>query len=86
MEKENNDTGKNPYSGCTIVVTGRLENFTRDGMNKKIVSLGATVGSSVTRKTGYLVCGKKAGSKLVKAKELGIPILTEQEFLAMILK
>lgn len=86
MEKEGNNTGKNPFGGCTIVVTGQIKKFTRDGMGKKIVSLDATADSSVTRKTGYLACGKKAGSKLVKAKELGIPILIKQEFPAMILK
>ncbi len=75
---------KNPFDGCTIVATGKLEHFTRDGINSKIVSLGATAGSSVTRKTSYLICGEKPGSKLTKARELGIPVLTEQEFLSMI--
>ncbi len=75
---------KNPFNGCTIVATGKLEHFTRDGINSKIASLGATAGSSVTRKTNYLICGEKPGSKLTKARELGIPVLTEQEFLSMI--
>ena len=75
---------KNPFVGCTIVATGKLEHFTRDGINSKIISLGATAGSSVTRKTNYLICGEKPGSKLTKARELGIPVLTEQEFLSMI--
>ena len=75
---------KNPFGGCTIVATGKLEHFTRDGINSKIASLGATAGSSVTRKTSYLICGEKPGSKLTKARELGIPVLTEQEFLSMI--
>ena len=75
---------KNPFGGCTIVATGKLEHFTRDGINSKIISLGATAGSSVTRKTSYLICGEKPGSKLTKAQELGIPVLTEQEFLSMI--
>ena len=59
------------YAGCTIVATGKLENFTRDGINAKIFSLGATPGSSVTKKTDYLICGEKAGSKLAKAQQLG---------------
>ena len=80
MAKKNSTKG-NPFAGCTIVVTGKLENFTRDTINDKISSVGATAGSSVTRKTNYLICGEKPGSKLTKAKELGIPILTEQEFL-----
>ena len=75
---------KNPFNGCTIVATGKLEHFTRDGINSKIASLGAIAGSSVTRKTSYLICGEKPGSKLTKARELGIPVLTEQEFLSMI--
>lgn len=79
-----NSTGSNPFTGCTIVETGKLENFTRDGINSKIVSLGAIAGSSVTRKTDYVICGEKPGSKLTRAKELGIPVLTEQEFLGML--
>lgn len=78
-EKQNN-----PFAGCTIVATGKLENFTRDGINSKIISLGATAGSSVTKKTDYLICGEKAGSKLKKAQELGITILSEQQFIGMI--
>ena len=80
MGKENTNT----FSGCTVVATGKLANFTRSSINSKIVSLGATAGSSVTRRTDYLICGEKPGSKLAKAKELGIPVLTEQEFLGMI--
>lgn len=78
-EKQNN-----PFAGCTIVATGKLENFTRDGINSKIISLGATTGNSVTKKTDYLICGEKAGSKLKKAQELGITILSEQQFIDMI--
>jgi DNA ligase (NAD+) len=74
----------NPFIGCTIVVTGKLENFTRDGINAKIASIGATTGNSVTKNTNYLICGEKPGSKLVKAFDMGIPVLTEQEFLGMI--
>jgi DNA ligase (NAD+) len=79
-----NRKNRNPFIGCTIVATGKLEHFTREGINTKIVSVGATAGSSVTRKTNYLICGEKPGSKLTKARELGIPVLTEQEFLDMI--
>lgn len=73
----------NPFSGKTIVVTGKVEPYTRDEMNSLIASLGAVAGSSVTRKTDYLVCGEKAGSKLSKAQELGIPVLTPEEFFRM---
>lgn len=77
-------TKENKFTGCTIVATGKLEHFTRDGINDKILELGAKPGSSVTKKTDYLICGEKAGSKLAKAQSLGIPILTEAEFLEMI--
>ena len=73
----------NSFSGTTIVVTGKVEPYTRDEMNSLIASLGAVAGSSVTRKTDYLVCGEKAGSKLSKARELDIPVLTPEEFFRM---
>jgi DNA ligase (NAD+) len=73
----------NPFIGRTIVVTGKLESFTRDSINAKIESLGAKAGSSVTSNTDYLICGEKAGSKLGKAQSLGITILSEQQFLDM---
>jgi DNA ligase (NAD+) len=82
-ENNMNGTNNNKFAGCTIVATGKLENFTRDGINVRIISLGATPGSSVTKKTDYLICGEKAGSKLAKAQQLGVKILTEQEFLEM---
>jgi len=74
----------NPFAGCTIVATGKLNSFTRNDINSKIASLGAIAGSSVTKKTDYLICGEKAGSKLAKAQQLGITILTEQQFINMI--
>lgn len=74
----------NPFAGRTIVATGKLNNFTHDGINSKIASLSAIAGSSVTKKTDYLICGEKAGSKLAKAQQLGITILTEQQFIDMI--
>lgn len=79
-----NETKNNKFAGCTIGATGKLEHFTRDGINSKIAELGAIAGSSVTKKTDYLICGEKAGSKLTKAQQLGIPILTEQQFLEML--
>lgn len=74
----------NPFSSCVIVATGKLQNFTRDGIHNKILELGGIPGNSVTRKTNYLICGEKAGSKLAKAKQMGIPILSEEEFLQKI--
>ncbi len=69
-----------PFAGMTIVVTGKVEPYSRSEINAKIEALGAHAGSSVTSKTNYLICGEKAGSKLKKAKELGIPVLAPQEF------
>lgn len=74
---------KTSYAESRIVVTGKVEPYTRDEMNSLIASLGAVAGSSVTRKTDYLVCGEKAGSKLSKARELDIPVLTPEEFFRM---
>ena len=73
----------NPFAGRTVVVTGKLENFTRDSINSKIESLGAKAGSSVSSNTDYLICGEKAGSKLSKAQSLGVKVLSEQQFLDM---
>lgn len=73
----------NPFAGKTVVVTGKVEPYTREGINAKIESLGAHAGGSVSSKTHYLICGEKAGSKLDKARELGIPVLTPFEFFRM---
>ena len=72
------------FTGKTIVATGKLAGYTRNVINDRIISLGAKAGSSVTRNTDYLIVGDKPGSKLTKAKELGIPILSEQDFESMI--
>jgi len=73
----------NPFMGCTIVATGKLVHFTRSSINARIEALGATAGSAVTKDTNYLICGEKAGSKLDKARSLGVTVLSEQEFLDM---
>ncbi len=77
-------TMNNPFVGKTVVATGKLENYTRDGIQMKLMSLGAKPASSVTKKTDYLIVGEKAGSKLTKAQQLGIRTLTEEEFEAML--
>lgn len=64
----------NPFVGMTIVVTGKVEPFSRSEINAKIEALGAHAGSSVSSKTDYLVCGENAGSKLEKARTLGITV------------
>jgi len=68
----------------TFVLTGTLSLFTREEASDKIISLGGKVTSSVSKKTDFILAGENAGSKLSKAAELGIKILTEQEFLEMI--
>ena len=76
-------TADSPFVGKNIVVTGKVEPYTRDGINAKIESLGAHAGSSVSRKTDYLVCDENAGSKLEKARSLGVTVLTPAQFFQM---
>lgn len=72
------------FAGKTIVVTGTLNRFSRDEIHKIIEREGGKAGSSVSSKTSYLVAGDSAGSKLDKARELGVPVLTEDEFLVLV--
>lgn len=71
---------KQTLSGLTIVVTGSLEDFTRDGASEAITLRGGKSASSVSSKTDFVVAGQAAGSKLQKAEELGIPVLDEAGF------
>lgn len=71
-------------SGLTLVVTGTLSRLSRNEAHALIESHGGHVGGSVSKKTSYLVVGEDAGSKLEKAKSLGVKILTEDEFLALV--
>ncbi|MEN1680055.1 MAG: NAD-dependent DNA ligase LigA [Planctomycetota bacterium] len=73
-----------PLAGKTLVVTGALERFSRSEIQERIRQLGGKPASSVSSATDYLVAGEKAGSKLAKAEKLGVPVLTEAEFAAMI--
>ena len=72
------------FAGYTFVLTGALTKFTRDEASEKIELLGGKVSGSVSKKTTYVVVGENAGSKERKARELGIAILSEDEFLQMI--
>lgn len=72
------------FKGMTFVLTGALEKFTRDEAAALIEKRGGKASGSVSKKTSYVVAGENAGSKLRKANELGIPVLTEEEFAAML--
>jgi DNA ligase (NAD+) len=71
-------------AGLTLVVTGSLENFSRDGVTEAITERGGKAASSVSKKTDYVVVGDAPGSKAAKAEELGVQILNEAEFIALL--
>ncbi len=72
------------FSGLTFVLTGTLPNLSRDEAGALVKKNGGKVSSSVSKKTSYVIAGEAAGSKLIKAKELGINVISEEEFLKMI--
>ena len=71
-------------AGKTFVVTGTLEHFSRKEAEEAIVAQGGKASGSVSKKTSYVVAGEAAGSKLTKAQSLGVPVLTEAEFMALL--
>lgn len=81
---EYNEVTFDLFSGKTIVLTGTLEKLSRDEGNAIIEKLGGKASSSVSKKTSFVVAGPGAGSKLTKAKELGIPVYNEDDFIEMI--
>ncbi|MEP6787743.1 MAG: BRCT domain-containing protein, partial [Acidobacteriota bacterium] len=72
------------FIGKTFVLTGKLENYTRDEAAKRIEERGGRVSSSVSKNTDFVVAGSDAGSKLTKAESLGVPVMDENEFRTMI--
>ena len=68
------------FSGLTIVATGSLKQFTREGIEEAIISNGGKAAGSVSKKTSFVVAGENAGSKLAKAEELGVEVIDEDEF------
>jgi DNA ligase (NAD+) len=80
MEDERDDSTPKTLAGLTIVVTGSLDGFSRDGAKEAILSRGGKASSSVSKKTDYVVVGDSPGSKADKAEQLGVPILDEAGF------
>ncbi|HHU66479.1 NAD-dependent DNA ligase LigA [Corynebacterium sp.] len=84
MEESGEDLAAQTLEGLTIVVTGSLEGFTRDGAKEAIITRGGKASGSVSKKTSYVVVGENAGSKETKARELGLPILDEAGFVRLL--
>ena len=84
MEYLQEESGDERFYGKTFVLTGSLEKYTRDEASKIIERLGGKTSSSVSKKTSYVLAGEDAGSKLTKAQNLGVTVITEQEFEEMI--
>ncbi|MFH8710835.1 NAD-dependent DNA ligase LigA [Streptomyces zaomyceticus] len=78
------DVGPRPLEGLTVVVTGTLEKFTRDGAKESLQSLGAKVTGSVSKKTAFVVVGENPGSKYDKAMQLKVPVLDEEGFTVLL--
>ncbi|MEO6470609.1 MAG: NAD-dependent DNA ligase LigA [Aeromicrobium sp.] len=84
MADERDDSISRTLEGLTIVVTGSLVDFTRDSVKEAIIARGGKASGSVSKKTDYVVVGESAGSKADKAEQLGVPILNEDKFKALL--
>ena len=86
LEQVSTSSKPQVLAGKTIVVTGSLENFTRDGVTEAITERGGKAASSVSKKTDYVVVGDAPGSKAKKAEELGVKVIGEREFMTLLEK
>ena len=84
MDLKEDEKSDNRFEGKTFVLTGTLEKYTRDEASKIIEDFGGKTSGSVSKKTDYVLAGEEAGSKLTKAENLGVKIISEQEFEKMI--
>jgi DNA ligase (NAD+) len=84
MREEGSADGPRPLEGKTLVLTGSLRTLTRDQSRDLILRLGGRVTGSVSRKTDYVVVGEDPGSKADDARRLGVPVLDEAAFLALV--
>lgn len=84
MEYNEEQSEDNRFEGKTFVLTGTLENFTRDEASEIIERFGGKTSGTVSKKTSYVLAGEEAGSKLTKAREIGVTVITENEFQEMI--
>lgn len=83
MTDERDESIPQTLEGLTIVATGSFEGFTRDSIKDAIISRGGKASSSVSKRTNYVVAGSNAGSKLAKAEALGVPVLSEEQFVSL---
>jgi len=83
LQYEETVVTESPFTGKTVVLTGTLTQFTRKDAEERLLTLGAKVTSSVSKKRDFVIYGEEAGSKLTKAESLGVKTLTEAEFLKM---
>ena len=84
MEENQDGQGGNAWAGKVFVLTGTLSHYTRSEASELILAQGGTVSSSVSKNTSYVLAGEAAGSKLTKAQNLGVRILSEEEFETML--
>ena len=84
LEEEHAESATSDLQGQQVVLTGRLATLTREEANRMIAGRGGRVTSSVSKKTAFVVAGEDAGGKLAKARQLGVKVMDETEFLRLV--